>query len=60
MVLFVEKNIGAPMADIAGLVERIKQFEKERQGSAHITSLQEQYPWFLFVGFICLLLEWLL
>ncbi len=60
MALFVEKNIGAPIVNMDELVERIKQFEKERQGAANITSLKEQYPWFLLVGFVCLLLEWIL
>ena len=56
MALFVEKN----SADVGELVGRIKQFEKERQGAANITSLKEQYSWFLLVGFVCLLLEWIL
>jgi len=47
-------------ADIGSIVRKIEQFEKERQGEKSISSLQEQYPWFLFVSFICFLLEWIL
>lgn len=42
------------------LVARIKQFERERQGQAMVSSLREQYHWFLLVSFICFLCEWLL
>jgi Ca-activated chloride channel homolog len=47
-------------ADVGSIVRRIKQFEKERQGKRSMTSLQEQYPWFLLLSFICFLLEWIL
>lgn len=45
---------------IHDLVARIKQFERERQGHMMVSSLREQYHWFLLISFICFLLEWLL
>jgi len=56
MVLFAKEE----KVNIGSLVRKIEQFEKESQGKKSVSSLQEQYPWFLLVSFICFLLEWLL
>lgn len=46
--------------DIKTLLSRVRQYEKERFDKQNITRLQEQYPYFLAVSFICFMLEWLL
>ena len=46
--------------DVHSIVNKIEQFEKERQGERAMSSLQEQYPWFLLVSFVCFLIEWIL
>jgi len=55
-VIFAQQE----QVNINSLVQKIEQFEKETQGEKAVSSLQEQYPWFLLVSFICFLLEWLL
>ncbi|HBR70117.1 TPA: hypothetical protein DIC20_03010 [Candidatus Dependentiae bacterium] len=55
-VIFVQNN----QVDMREIVHKIEQFEKERQGERAFASLQEQYPWFLLISFICFLIEWLL
>ncbi len=54
--IFVEKDTVL----LEELVNRIKQFDKERQEMAIVPSLKEQYPWFLLTSFVCMLLEWVL
>jgi Ca-activated chloride channel family protein len=56
LALFVEKSD----ISVDQLILRIKQFDKELQCMVRMPSLKEQYPWFLGVGFVCLLLEWVL
>jgi len=46
--------------DIDSLICKIEQFEKDSHGEQVVSSLQEQYPWFLLVSFVCFLLEWIL
>ena len=66
LALFIEQSlieqasINQSPIGVHEIVDRIKQFEKERQELATITSFKEQYPWFLLVSFSCLLFEWLL
>lgn len=47
-------------ADLSKLVEHIHAFEKEKIEDKKIATLEEQYPYFLLVSFICFVLEWLL
>lgn len=42
------------------LVHAIQQYDKEKFEEKTWTQLQEQYPYFLALSFICLALEWLL
>jgi len=46
--------------DIKGLVRLVEGYEKERFAQKKVTGLEEQYPYFVAVSFICFLLEWLL
>ena len=46
--------------DVDSLVDLIKGFEKEKFTDRKITKYEEQYPWFLGISFVLLLLEWLL
>lgn len=55
-VVFMQNN----QVDMSDIVRKIELFEKERQGERAFSSLQEQYPWFLLISFICFLCEWLL
>ncbi len=55
-VVFLRDDQG----QVGDILRKIEQFEKERQGTQHMSSLQEQYPWFLLVSFLCFLIEWLL
>jgi len=56
LALFVEKSD----VSVDQLITRIKQFDKELQGTVRMPSLKEQHPWFLLVSFTCLLIEWVL
>lgn len=46
--------------NVKDIIRKIENFEKEQQGEQKVAALQEQYPWFLLVSFIALLLEWVL
>lgn len=46
--------------DVKTLVSYVQKFEKEALGDRTFGTLQEQYPYFLLVSFICFILEWLL
>lgn len=46
--------------DIEKLVHKVEQFEKEQFQDKKISLLEEKYPYFLAVSFICFVLEWLL
>lgn len=47
-------------ADINELVRMVQQFEKEKFEDKTVPTLQERYPIFAVIAFICFLLEWLL
>ena len=47
-------------SDIKTLVSWIEKFEKERFEDKEISDLQEKYPYFLGISFICFALEWIL
>ena len=46
--------------DINFLLTSINKFEKDRLEDKTMQSLQEQYPYFIAIAFICFLLEWVL
>lgn len=46
--------------DVDTLVQHVHAFEKERLEDKTYARLEEQYPYFLLVSFICFALEWLL
>ena len=46
--------------DVRTIADIIKKYEKEKQYDQEITQLQEQYPYFLCVSFICFIIDWLL
>lgn len=47
-------------ADISRIAERVQQYEKEKLGDRKYASIEEQYPFFVLVSFICFALEWIL
>jgi len=47
-------------SDMRALVQQVHSFEKEKLEDKTFSHLEEQYPYFLLVSFISLLLEWLL
>lgn len=47
-------------SDIRSLVRAVSSFEKEKIEDKKIAMLEDQYHYFLFISFICLLLEWIL
>ena len=47
-------------SDIKTLVRFIEKFEKERFEDKEVSTLQERYPYFLAVSFICFALEWII
>ena len=46
--------------DLATLINLVQKHEKEKNEERTFARLEEQYPLFLIVSFICLALEWLL
>ncbi len=46
--------------DVKTLVRSVQKFEKERFGDKKLSTLQEKYPYFLAVSFVCFAFEWLL
>ena len=46
--------------DLEKLVSMVKRFEKEKFEDKKMSRLEEQYPYFLLVSFLCLALEWML
>lgn len=47
-------------SDVKALVKQVSRFEKEKIEDKKFSTLEEQYPYFLLVSFICFVLEWLL
>jgi Ca-activated chloride channel family protein len=46
--------------DIKLLINSINKFEKDKLEDKTFASLQEQYPYFIVISFICFALEWIL
>lgn len=46
--------------DVNTLIAKVQQFEKEAFEDKQISNLQERYPYFVAVAFVCFMLEWLL
>jgi Ca-activated chloride channel family protein len=46
--------------DLASLARTVRSYEKEQFEDKKISNLQEQYPYFLAVSFLCFIIEWLL
>lgn len=46
--------------DIKSLIKIVESYEKERFAEKRTTGLEEQYPYFVALSFVCLLLEWLI
>jgi Ca-activated chloride channel family protein len=46
--------------DIQQLISWVQEFETDRLESKSVNRLEEQYPYFVFISFVCLLLEWIL
>ncbi|MEX0940444.1 MAG: VWA domain-containing protein [Candidatus Babeliales bacterium] len=46
--------------DIKTLLERVREFEKEKFEEKHVNNLIERYPYFVVLAFLCFALEWLL
>jgi Ca-activated chloride channel family protein len=46
--------------DVKELIALVEKFEADRLADKKINRLEEQYPYFVAIGFICLLLEWIL
>ena len=44
--------------DIKTLVQQVRMFEKEKLEDKTFSQLEEQYPYFLLVSFISLVVEW--
>ncbi len=47
-------------ADINSLVQHVQSFEKERFEDKTVVRMDEQYPYFLLVSFLCFMFEWLI
>ncbi len=46
--------------DIKAIAHRVQEYEKEKLEDKKYASIEEQYPYFLLVSFICFALEWVL
>ena len=46
--------------DIKELITLVKAFEMSQLEDKKVNRLEEQYPYFVAISFICLLLEWIL
>jgi Ca-activated chloride channel family protein len=46
--------------DVVTIANRVQAYEKEKLADKKYVGLQEQYPYFLLVSFICFALEWVL
>lgn len=47
-------------SDLKSLVAQVQNFEKEKIEDKKFSRVEEQYPYFLAISFICFALEWLL
>jgi len=48
------------MAILKQLIKYVESYEKEKFEDKELVTEEDRYPYFLFVSFVCLLLEWLL
>ena len=46
--------------DIKALMRQVQQFEKEQLEDKKFATLEEQYPYFVAISFLCFALEWIL
>jgi hypothetical protein len=46
--------------DLKTLIVQVQNFEKEKIEDKKLSRIEEQYPYFLFISFICFALEWIL
>ena len=46
--------------DLKQLIKYVESYEKEKFEDKELVTEEDRYPYFLFVSFVCLLLEWLL
>ena len=46
--------------DLKQLISYVEGYEKEAFEDKELTTQEDQYPYFLFISFVCLVLEWLL
>jgi Ca-activated chloride channel family protein len=46
--------------DVDSLIKTVSKFEKEKFDDKKVARIEEQYPYFVLVSFICFALEWLL
>jgi len=53
-------RISSDDSDIKALLKQLEAFEKEKFEDKEISELQEKYPYFLVVSFICFAFEWIL
>lgn len=53
-------RMAADATDLKTLTSQIQRFEKEKIEDKTFSRVDEQYPYFLIVGFILLMIEWLL
>jgi len=52
--------ISSDDSDVKKIVRQVSSFEKEQLEDKKFATIDEQYPYFLFVSFICFILEWFL
>lgn len=53
-------HIATDDTDVRSINQQIARFEKEKFDDKKVAYKEEQYPYFLFISFICLVIEWLL
>ena len=46
--------------DLDHIIKKVHQIEKGRFEDKKINQMEDRYQWFLFVGLLCLLVEWIL
>lgn len=46
--------------DIVRIAEKLDQYEREHFDERNMSAYHDQYPWLLFVTWVCLAMEWLL
>jgi len=46
--------------DVVSIIHKVESFEKYQMEDRQVSTLQEQYPYFVAVSLVCFLLEWIL